>query len=299
MCQGHVERIRSLSFSADGRFLVSAGDDRMICVWEPGGPRRHYRQARALPGVALKQDQGKVAVAAVSETSPPQLAKGDVLDGIIEQGHLRAIASPLEFYLALSRIKPGPDRDPRASRAAGQQQVPVRVGQGVDERKPLFVLFIARDAGDARWQWMGWSPLGWYDASRDAAEHLLGWHFNTPDAAEPSRFAQIQEYPKLHHPGLLAELLEGKTPVDRPPPLPRPALRLGVQEPNRPQQLIDTAETAVYRQHAAELRLNLMGPAADHVAQVGWRLASGPAMPCQEVAVTNGPYRWNRSRGTE
>ncbi len=229
MCQEHVEQIRSLGFSADGRFLLSVGDDRMICVWSLLDLDDIIGKRGALGGVALKQEQGKIVVAAVSEGSPPQLAKGDVLSGIVEQGRLRAIASPLEFYLALSRIKPGQTVTLARSRADGQQdRLPVRVGQGVDERKPLFVLFITREPRDGRWQWFGWSPLGWYDASQNAAARLLGWHFNTPDAPEPARFAQAQEYPNLFHPGLLPELLDGKTPVDRPPPLPRPAVKLSV-----------------------------------------------------------------------
>ena len=30
---GHTGTIRSLAFSEDGRFLVSAADDRTVCVW--------------------------------------------------------------------------------------------------------------------------------------------------------------------------------------------------------------------------------------------------------------------------
>jgi hypothetical protein len=36
---GHGERVNSMVFSADGRFLVSAGNDRMVRVWDAAGRR--------------------------------------------------------------------------------------------------------------------------------------------------------------------------------------------------------------------------------------------------------------------
>ncbi len=159
----------------------------------------------------------------------------------------------------------------------------------MDERKPLFILFITRDSDAGPWQWIGWSPLGWYDASQNAAEHLLGWHFNTPDSAEPARFARAQEYPSLFHPGLLPELLDGKMPVDRPLPLPRPAVKLSLKEPDQPCRLVDNAEVAIYRHHDAELRLCLMGPAADHLARMSCQLGSGPETACREI----GSHEWS------
>ncbi len=76
MCQDHVERIRSLAFSADGRFLLSVGDDRMICVWSLLDLDDVLGKRGMLPGIVLKQDQGGVVVAARERTARRNWPRG-------------------------------------------------------------------------------------------------------------------------------------------------------------------------------------------------------------------------------
>jgi WD40 repeat protein len=302
MFQEHVEKISSLGFSRDGRFLLSAGEDRLICVWSLLDVGDVLGKRGELTGIALAKEGGKIVVARRADNSPPQLAQGDELAGIFEQGRLRPISSPLEFYLAISRIKPGDSvtlarvGGPTVLRGGGQNtEVPVRVGQCVDERKPLFALFVGptvlRGGGGAEgsWRWIGWSPMGWYDASQSAAAQLLGWHFNTGEAAQPARFAQVQQYQSLHYPGLLPKLLrDGIPPVNKPePPLPRPAARLSLEEPGQPPHIEDQPVLLI-RSPATRLRLLLLGPAADHLESVGWKLGSAEAKPCSP----DGENRW-------
>jgi len=290
MLQEHVQKIISLGFSDDGRFLLSSGEDGMICAWSLLDLGDVLGKRGALRGVALKKDSGKIVVAEVGDAGLPQLSKGDVLKGIMEHGRLREIATPLEFYMALSRIKPGETVDLARTGPDGRTApLPVRIGQGVDERKPLFTLFVAADGQAESWQWVGWSPLGWYDASRRAAEQLIGWHFNTGDAAQPARFSRAQEYQVLHYPGLLEQLLsEGKPPLKKlQPPLPRPIARLGLSEPGQPPR-VDGESIVVVRSPAAELHLLLVGPAAEHLDAVLWQFGDGAAKPCK----ADGDNRW-------
>src|SRR5262249_35008130 len=50
---GHTGTIRSLAFSQDGRFLVSAADDRTACVWSLTDLDRILQKRGALPGLVL------------------------------------------------------------------------------------------------------------------------------------------------------------------------------------------------------------------------------------------------------
>ncbi len=283
LLEGHVERIRSLAFSDDGRFLLSAGDDRMLCVWSLSDLNQTLGKRGALPGVALERHGDRLVVAAVTADSPPQLAKGDVLAGIVEQGRARRIPTPLEFYLALSLFRPGQTVSLSRARADGQlEEVPVRVGQGVDQRKPLFSWFVTRDKAEGAWQWIGWSPLGPFDASRLAAERLLGWHFNTGNPRQPTRFSHAGEYKKLRRAGLLSALLAGQPPPDS--PLTRPEIHVSLKEPEREPQLADGSGPLVVHGRGAVLHVRAAGAAAEELSSVTWQYGAGPPHPCQEGA---------------
>src|SRR5690606_30238754 len=99
-------------------------------------------------------------------------------------------------------------------------------GRAIDDRKPLFTLFVSPARRLADWQWIGWNPLGPYQASRHEAERLLGWHFNTGDPQSPTRFADAAGYRAVYEtPGLLEHLYENETLPERaPPPLPSMSL---------------------------------------------------------------------------
>ena len=92
--------------------------------------------------------------------------------------------------------KPGTDAKLKVGRGGAAKDVLVKVRQGVDVRKPLFSMFLVRDAAGKLSDWIGWNAIGPYDASRREVEKYLGWHFNTGRPEQPTSFAFIDEYRK-------------------------------------------------------------------------------------------------------
>jgi WD40 repeat protein len=227
---GHTERIRSLAFSDDGRLLASVAEDRTVCVWWLVDLTKTLGQYGLLQGVRLVDRNGRLVVA---ESKKPAMQTGDVLLGAIEDGSLREFVLASDFYTYIVSKKPGDTVTVRLQRDGRRlPDAPITVDQAIDERKPLFSLFLTRDQDRAgRWQWIGWHPTGPYDSSGQEVENHLGWHFNTGAAEAPTRFAAAGEYREQNfRRGLLAELVEkGKVPL---PELPMPQMSLFFIRPN-------------------------------------------------------------------
>ncbi|HMB04624.1 MAG TPA: hypothetical protein VKP69_12900, partial [Isosphaeraceae bacterium] len=199
-----------------------------------------------------------------------------------ESGNLRPLASASEFYLAVSHIRPGETVTVRRARGGEAfADVALRVGQGVDERKPLLSLLVMRGAGagEGTWSWVGWNPLGPYEASGPDAERRLGWHFNTGQPEMPTRFALADQYRKYRREGLLRDLIEqGQlAPPAAPKPLPRPDLGLTLD----PEGEIDGQGRTLVRRAPGALDLTLLDRTwtAEEVESVRWALDDAPARP--------------------
>jgi len=78
--------------------------------------------------------------------------------------------------------------------------------------------------------WIGWSPLGPYQASGEDVEQHLGWHFNTGRPESPVAFAGAAQYrEKYFRKGLLDSLIKTGLPPkvpDEAAKLPRPDMDL-------------------------------------------------------------------------
>ena len=146
LLRGHTERIRSVDFSDDGRLLVSAGDDQTVCVWSLTDLNKTLGQRGMLPGLAVEKKGLALVVARVEDDSPVrnQLKIGDLLEGLVEKNKLITWKTPQDFYNTFWRKKPGVRLTLRTTRGGVRRNVQVTVGQGVDERKPLFSLFVTR-----------------------------------------------------------------------------------------------------------------------------------------------------------
>jgi WD40 repeat protein len=228
---GHVDPIHTLAFSGDGRFLVSAAEDQMVCVWTLTNVGKILGQHGLLPGVAVKADQGTIVVAQIQDDSPihDALHAGERIEGVVEDAKLRPLATPRDFYETMAGLKPGGKITLRVRDDHGPRDVGLAVGQGVDERKPLFFLFVTRDGAGAGREWIGWNPIGPYDSSGQRAERHLGWHFNTGEPAAPTRFALADQYhQKYYREGLLQDLIAQGELQRVPPRPPPPAPRLGL-----------------------------------------------------------------------
>jgi WD40 repeat protein len=232
-CVGHTDRIDCLAFSGDGRHLVSAAQDQTVCVWSLTNLDAVLGEVGRIEGLTVTRDgQGPLTVAHLDARVPAReaLREGDVIEGIARDGELQRLAQPLDFYEAISREKPGPKVTLRVPRPGGPINVPIPVGQGIDQRTPLFCLFLTRADRNTDREWVGWNPRGPYEASDARAERHLGWHFNTDEPRAPTRFASIEKYHDLYYrTGLLRKLIaDGRIPP--PPPPPRPRLSLDVRE---------------------------------------------------------------------
>src|SRR5262249_35475499 len=126
----------------------------------------------------------KLAVVQVEPNSPvkDELRPGDVVESLADQGpdgkpRQRTFDLARGLYVALAEHKPGEEVTLNLS---GNRAVKVPLSQAIDERKPLLSLFVTRED-----DWIGWSPVGPYEASGLRAETYLGWHQGTDNPERP------------------------------------------------------------------------------------------------------------------
>ncbi|HEV3020892.1 MAG TPA: WD40 repeat domain-containing protein, partial [Pirellulales bacterium] len=233
---GHTEQIGALAFDAGGKLLVSAAADRTFCVWSLGDVYENLGIHGALRSVAVTRGPANGLVV-VRGDGEKRLKENDIVLGFVEQGELRTVASPYEFYLAIQKYKPGQHVVLRCRHGAAQpHDVQLTAGQAVDDRQPLFTFYAEPRAPQPRpgaraVDWIGWAPSGPYDVSDSTIEERIGWHFN-PSADEPAVvFCAASEYAKFRHPGLLQDLLTNPLDPIRPPdPPPPPTISLRFEQ---------------------------------------------------------------------
>src|SRR5207249_7783357 len=142
----HGDPISCLAFSADGRLLASVAEDQTVCVWSLTNLDHILGKRGLLPGLAVKDQKGDVVVGKIHDDSPARgnLAVGEIIEGLVENGKPHAFKSPGDFYFAVAKIKPGTQGTLRVRGKDGARDVPLQVGQGIDDRKPLFSLFVTQ-----------------------------------------------------------------------------------------------------------------------------------------------------------
>jgi WD40 repeat protein len=247
---GHLQDVGSLAFSASRPLLASVAEDQTVCVW---GLNDLDKVAGQIAGLGVADVDGKTVVRSVeprSAAAQAGLMSNDVLEAVGSVGgELQSIGSAAEFRFAIGARRP----DERVEvRVQGKKNpVTLTIDRGIDGRKPLFSLFLlGRETG---MEWVGWSPIGPYDASSDAAEACVGWHTNTGNPAAPVEFVKAgehrQEYYRHGILGLLAEEVDlgralKRDEARRTPP--EPAL-----QPRRPDNAAFTNKDDVYLIHDA------------------------------------------------
>ena len=227
---GHTQTVSSLSFSRDGRLLASVAGDQTVCLWSLADRDTIIARHGMLPGVAVRKTESNgreaIVVGRILETAPAPirnaLARGDVLRSLEVEGQERTWTSVREFFDAFWALAPATRVKLNVVRKGQPREITLAVGQGIDERKPMLSLFVTLPDERQRRQWIAWTPLGPYEASGRDAERYLGWHFNTPDPASPTRFAAADEYRGAYYrEGLVKELVEQGTLEERRPDPPR------------------------------------------------------------------------------
>lgn len=289
---GHTDPIRALAFSADGKLLASAAEDQTVSVWTMTNVDKTLGVRGMLTGVGVRPADKVVAVTHIDADSPSRgrLHLGDVIEGIVDQGRLRPIGPPHEFYDEMTLRKPGSEM---TLRIRGKLDVRLRLGQAVDERKPLFTLFITRPARNGDREWLGWSPIGPYDSSDRRTERLIGWHINTGDPARPTSFATADQYRKeLYRPGLLKNLVDrGELTAalgdwdaeDAARPLPEPKTNLWADEVGPDPRKRDGKGQVLVQSKPVILKLRIDDFPLHKIDSATWRLVGqGPRHPFDE-----------------
>lgn len=297
---GHTNTIHSLAFAPDGKFLASAAEDQTVCLWSLTTFASELGQTGQLNGVGIRQEkQGPLVISsldteALLPANQGKLREGDVIEGVVEGGKLRAVPSVHDLLrLEVVPRQPGQSLSLRVRDAQGNRRdVALVLGQGVSDQKPLFSLFITRaGAAAVPRQWLGWSPLGYYDASEQQAERNLGLHFNTGRPEEPTRFAYTDQYRKDHFRedllrylvarGSLSPALEDWKKDKERKPLPRPNMSLWLEELGPSPKDRDERGRVVVRQTQLTLRLGIDNFPLDHVDAVTWQVHGGAAQTFQ------------------
>ncbi len=193
---GHSAAITSLAVSPDGRLLASASNDQTVAVWSLTNVSEILDKHGGLNSVGLVPRDKDVVVHRLDDDSSAKgkLSVGTIVKGVVDAGEFKPFKTPRDFYEAFWAVNPGAAVTLRIFDGKQSRDVVVAAEQGVDDRKPLFSLFITRPSADGKREWLGWNFVGPFDSSSTAAENYVGWHFNTGKAEEPTTFAVLKQY---------------------------------------------------------------------------------------------------------
>jgi WD40 repeat protein len=288
----HLQDVRQLAFSASRPLLASVADDQTVCVWSLVDLGRAVGQ---IPGLEVSDGDGKkVVVRGVqpgSDAAKAGLAAGDIVEKVgAPGGAAKPPKNAVDFWWAVAVRPPG---DQVEVTVAGKGAVKLPVERGMDERKPLFSLFLMRTPKQT--EWIGWSPAGPYDYSSSTAEEHLGWQTNTGDPAAPVSYVAAREYRKdYYHEGILRYLategelgralkkLNEDTLRPPPPPVIRPLPPQGAAPLGRGNQYL-------VRQRVTGLRVAISADyALDDKHVLRWRLtrSDGSKVKANDTAIS-------------
>ena len=278
---GHSDRIVALGFSGDGRLLASVGDDETACVWSLTDVDKLIGRRGQIKGLVVRQRQDKVEVLEVQDGSPAKgkIQPGDTIAGLVLNRALRPVPTALAYYEAIFRAIPGRPVTLRCNTAGREHDESIDVIQGIDERKPLFTLAIIQNEAGNRLddlQWIGWNPVGPYEASSPQAERYLGWHFNTGDAKAPIRFARADaHHNEYYREGILQKMIDqgelGRVEARK---APRPGLVLWIEEDGKSIAPVGR-ETLTVRHARVALNVQVLDRPLASLGSLTWKLDDG------------------------
>jgi WD40 repeat protein len=282
-CSGHTDPIHSLAIAGDGQMLVSAGDDQTVSVWSLTNLDKIIGVHGLLPGVAVRGGgDDPVRVVAIEADSPAmgKLKEGDIIEKLTVGDKDTKVATIWDFYNTFYMTKPGTEA---TIHLKGNRAVNLKVGQGIDERKPLFSLFVTRDAKTRQWEWVGWNPSGYYESSSPAVEDYIGFQVNNSDTPEKaSTFAPAPEYrKKLYKEGILRHLvirgnlsaaLKDWNDEDMAKPRPQPKMTLFLDELGPDPANVDEHGQVFVQKAPVTLIVHLDDLDAERIDWVGYQI---------------------------
>lgn len=292
----HTERISRLEFSGDARLLATVAEDQTVRVWSLTDLDQTLGRRGRLAGLAIRENDGKLLVERVEAGTPAakELQPGDAVVGLVRDARLEPIDQAHVFYGTISLETPGQNVTLRVARAnQPPRDVAILVGQAIDERKPILSLFLTRPDAAGQREWVGWTPLGPYEASSRGAERLIGWHFNTGRPEMPTSFALADQYRDTYYrPGILRDVIAagGFKPAPAAPPLGRPNLSFWLQEAGQPPEQLDERGQGRLTRPQTQLSFSLDALPVDKVESVRWQIVGDPVL--RDFA-RSGPEEWS------
>jgi WD40 repeat protein len=291
----HISPIRSLSFSADGRLLMSASDDQTVAVWTLTDLDHTLGKRGLLRGFRVQgANQKQLTLGALdqSELSPvnrkalKDVRENQEISSVLKDGKEINAATPKDFHQAVWRCKPGTE----LTLHIGNQDVVLTVDQGIDERKPLFALFVKGGDKLSDRHWIGWSPIGPYDTTDpQKTEDMLVWHLNTGKASEPTKAAPAKEYRQEFYKRNLLLLLVKHAELNKALDgriAPRPEMKLTFKDADA-RAPKDKQDRIVLQNAPGELRASVVGPDHYPLGSVFWTWDGGPERPFRDIFQTS------------
>lgn len=218
---GHDQIVSRLSFASDGSRLISISGDGLVCVWNLNDLDKIVNVRGSLPGIRLRKEQAVLTIDRVNkDIAVGSLQENDqILGRVTESGELQTFPSAVRLMYALSNEPVGSTPVLRIRRNGLQMDASVKLGQGIDERKPLVSFVVQRNPINDKLSWLAWTPHGPFTSSSEEIESKAGWHFNPIDARDTAKFVPLSEYrEEFFGESLLEELLaHSKVPVQWPP----------------------------------------------------------------------------------
>ncbi|HXG11882.1 MAG TPA: WD40 repeat domain-containing protein [Gemmataceae bacterium] len=301
---GHVGTIRSLTFSADGKFLVSAADDQTVCLWGLDDLNLALGQRGLLRGVRVEEkadNKGGVRLVvtwvARDSLAHGKLKEGDVILGLVEEGKPVRFDSATAFFDSVGAGQPGST----VTLQLADRREAVILEAAVDERKPRLSLFVtgppvANTPGSPRAEerdWIAWRPHGFYDASGRKAEQWLGWLIGTDKPERPTSFVLAEQHRKEYYQeDLFERVLVGPRPPPPPPPPLRPRLGLWIDEVGPDPNRRDPQGHFVVRQRRVTLKLAARDLTLDQVASAAWQAGTAAPREFDSVFGMDAPEWW-------
>lgn len=191
---GHDALVSGVSFSKNGKLMVSSSSDRTIRIWS----LENYR-----PTGIFDFKYENTSVIKVVPGSSSEQAGVRVGDEIISMDGLTVTEIYNQMLQKKFAYRPGDVVEMKMKRDGREYSYKMTMATGYDFEEPTLNFFVGDDG-----QWIIWSPLGYYDAS-PGADRLIGWHVNRgPDKS--ARFYEVQQFrEQLYRPDVIDMILDG------------------------------------------------------------------------------------------
>jgi len=214
--RGHEDATNAMQCSKDGRFLISSGQDRRICVWPLNGwdaAAKPEFEPLARWGLRSNTKENGIEVEGVASDGPLYSRGLRVGDRIVKLAWTELDAATSKWVSKSTEV---------SEEILGRLQSPASFftayafwyQRGLDnvanppgfrrncQWEPLLTV-----AMNTQREWAAWTPLGFYDASING-DRLFGWQLNRGPDIRPEFVPADRFRLALERPDLIGNLLE-------------------------------------------------------------------------------------------